>query len=124
MSTKKSLDVENIIIRAKQAIGIKTNSELAELLGIKQNTVSSWKTRGNIDLVSIIKLCNNVSTDWLIHGIGEPDPEGSKYDRETQMILKMLEGMETEQKRGVLQNLEEKKFIWEMMEQKKTGTYD
>lgn len=118
MSREKSLDVQGIIDRAKQVLGISTDIELANLLGIKQNTVSSWKRRGNIDLVSIIKLCANVSTDWLIHGIGSAEC-GMETDRTTRMINTLLKDMDEEEKRSVLKNLEKDKFITEMMEKYK-----
>lgn len=60
------MDVRKVIERAKIALGVSTDTELAKLLGVKQNTISAWKTRGNIDLVSIIMLMG--------HGLSWPAP--------------------------------------------------
>jgi len=60
MSREKLQDVIKIIERAKLVLGVKTDTELANILEIKQPTVSSWRKRGNIDLISIIKRCDNV----------------------------------------------------------------
>jgi SOS-response transcriptional repressor LexA len=71
MATKKSRSAI-IIDRLKLALGITKNKELADILGISANTVSSWKSRDSIDLELIVAKCESVSVDWLLRGEGEP----------------------------------------------------
>ncbi len=121
MSNKKALDVESIIERVKECVGVKTNLELSDLLGIKQNTVSAWKKRGNIDLASIITLCEptGVSMDWLLYGKGGRCEGPSKGIDPTDKIMEMLETMTEEEKRDVLKYVEKEKFWKELMESRK-----
>lgn len=120
MSTKKSLDVQKIIERAKQVIGISTDTELANLLNIKQNTVSSWKRRGNIDLIPILALCADVSADWLLYGIGSPEL-GTEMDRTTRLINEMIRDMEEEQRREILKKIQVEKLLNNLLQERKAA---
>ena len=40
-----NLDVTGIIKRAKQVLGLKRDSELAEYLGVSRATVTNWSAR-------------------------------------------------------------------------------
>ncbi|WP_302323250.1 helix-turn-helix domain-containing protein, partial [Bacteroides caecimuris] len=44
-----NLDVLGIIKRAKQALNLKRDSELAEYLGVSRATVTNWGARNSID---------------------------------------------------------------------------
>lgn len=48
------LDANDVIRRLKQLLGFKTDLELANLLGIKPNTLSSWKIRETLRYDKII----------------------------------------------------------------------
>lgn len=113
MSREKLHDVIKIIERAKLVLGVKTDTELANTLKIKQPTVSSWRKRGNIDLISIIKCCDNVNIDWLIFGRGEMYPDGLPNTVKGK-ILRMLDDMDEDQQRDVLKSLEKEKQ-WRLM---------
>lgn len=56
-----------ILLKLKSVFGAKTDTQLAEYLGIKQNTVSTWKTRGSLDYPIVIAKCDNKNVDlnWL-----------------------------------------------------------
>ena len=58
-------DIYKILNRIKAWFDITTDIELAELLGVKQNTVSSWRSRGNIPYKKIIAFCkkHDIDTD-------------------------------------------------------------
>lgn len=114
MSREKLHDVIKIIERAKLVLGVKTDTELANILEIKQPTVSSWRKRGNIDLISIIKRCDNVNMDWLIFGRGEMYKDG-QANTVRGKILKMLDDMDEDQQRDILKSIEKEKFIEERM---------
>ncbi|MBF0227983.1 MAG: helix-turn-helix domain-containing protein [Desulfamplus sp.] len=124
MSNEKLLDVIKIIERAKECLKIKTNTELANRLNLKQNTISAWKKRGNIDLTAVITLCATagVSIDWLLYGKGEcglveqVDKNDPKYK-----IVEMLDTMTEEQKRDVLKYAEKEKLFEELIKSKKSA---
>ena len=50
---------------------------LACALGVNESAVSRWKRGGPITLAHAIGLCDalDISMDWLIRGIGSPDPQ-------------------------------------------------
>jgi len=70
MSIDNLRSAKNILERAKAYLGIKSDKELVEMLGIAQSTLSSWKKRESIDLDSIIALCEGADLNWLILGKG------------------------------------------------------
>jgi uncharacterized protein YjcR len=45
MSSKNFLNVRQILERLKQALKIKTDTELAHILGVRPNTISTWKKK-------------------------------------------------------------------------------
>ncbi len=57
--TEKPLDSTEIIRRLKLALGLPQDQVVAEMLGIKSNTLSSWKRRNSINKSKIISLCTN-----------------------------------------------------------------
>ena len=61
---------ETVFERAKFALGIKTNKELAEKLGQAETTVSGWKSRDTIpvDYLLLISKLSNVPVDWILKG--------------------------------------------------------
>ena len=121
---KKLLDVKKIIKRAKICLDLKTDTELANLLGVKQSTVSAWKRRGNIDLNKIITLCKNkgVSMDWLIYGEKTECPVCSEKSHDVESkIMEMLESMTEEQRRDVLKYVEKEKLFDELIKNRKTA---
>jgi len=125
MSIKKALDVVEIIKRTKQCLKIKTDSDLANLLNLKQNTISSWKRRQNIDLTAIITLCTptGVSIDWLLYGKGECNLNEEKLNINDPIykLNEMLKDMTEDQKRDVLKYAEKEKLFEELMQNRKTA---
>jgi len=75
---------KNFIKRLKKALKLGTDTELAIFLGVKQNTISSWKSRNTIDVFLIIAKCEHISFDYLIFG-SEPIYRYEK-DKQTQAI--------------------------------------
>ena len=64
-----NLDVPGIIKRAKQALNLKRDSELAEFLGVSRATVTNWAARNSIDFRLLLnKLGNTVDYNWLLLG--------------------------------------------------------
>lgn len=65
------VDKSIIINELKKYLNIKTDTKFAEFLGIKQNTISSWKSRNMLDYDLIISKCDKINANWLITGKGE-----------------------------------------------------
>ena len=69
-----NLDVPGIIKRAKQALNLKRDSELAEFLGVSRATVTNWAARNSIDFRLLLdKLGNTVDYNWLLLGKRQPE---------------------------------------------------
>jgi len=58
--------------RLKEATGARTDTELAHFLGLRQSSISSAKSKKEIPPGWIVEIAKqfNVSTDWLLFGIG------------------------------------------------------
>ena len=65
------IDKRLIINELKNYLNIKTDSEFAKFLGLKQNTISSWKSRNSLDYDLIISKCDQINANWLLTGEGE-----------------------------------------------------
>lgn len=66
-----------ILNEIKKHMKFKTDTELANFLGVKQNTISTWKARDTIDYDLIISKCDFLDANWLLTGKGEmlKDPQ-------------------------------------------------
>ena len=74
------MDKSKIIREIKLYLGFKNDTELADFLGIKQNTLSTWKSRNTMDYDLVISKCEEINANWLLTGEGEmlknaPAPE-------------------------------------------------
>ena len=62
-----------IIKRAKQALNLKRDSELAEYLEVSRATVTNWGARNSIDFRLLLdKFGDKVDYNWLLLGKGNP----------------------------------------------------
>ncbi len=57
-----------ILNRIKEKEKIRSNADLAKLLGVKPNTLSNWYHRGSLDYDLIFTKCEGVNLNWLING--------------------------------------------------------
>jgi hypothetical protein len=73
-------DLSEIIETLKKFRGLKSDKEVAELLGINPRTFETDKFRGKIPYKELIAFCEQykVSMDWLVLGIGEPFVHGDQ----------------------------------------------
>ena len=77
-----NLDVLGIIKRAKQALNLKRDSELAEYLGVSRATVTNWGARNSIDFRLLLdKLGDKVDYNWLLLGKGNPKHQPRHCER-------------------------------------------
>lgn len=65
------VDCIKILKRAKIALGLSTDVQLAEALGVSKSTLSNWKARNTIDYAILFSKCEHVNIDWLITGEGD-----------------------------------------------------
>lgn len=97
-----------VIGRIAQALGTKSDAELAEKLGIgSKTTVSAWRTRNSVPYAECVRVSAdcNASLDWLLLGMGTmrrdvepgPSPAASRLDedRMAQVIAGVLAWMES-----------------------------
>ncbi|NVO08479.1 MAG: helix-turn-helix domain-containing protein [Bacteroidales bacterium] len=68
--------IVSIIDRLRVYYEVDTDTSLASCLGVRQNTISSWRSRGAIDFDLIIAKCDNINLNWLIF------EEGPVYRRD------------------------------------------
>lgn len=68
----KTFSSDEILNRLKTALSVGTDTELADLLGIKKATLSNWRNRNSIDLPLVFSVCEQINIDWLITGRGVP----------------------------------------------------
>lgn len=64
------MDKYLILNEIKKHLGFKKDSDFANFLGIKQNTLSTWKSRNVIDYDLIISKCEDIDANWLLTGNG------------------------------------------------------
>lgn len=67
----KTFSSSEILERIKKAYNLKTDIEVADLLGINKTTLSNWKARNSIDLQLVFSKCEHINADWLLKGEGE-----------------------------------------------------
>lgn len=62
------------VIRLKEGLGVKSDAELARVLGIPASTVANWKSRGSVPVAVCLRAAadNNISLDWLVFGVEFP----------------------------------------------------
>lgn len=66
------VNVQEIVKRAKMAMGFKTDSELAAYLGISRSTLSNWYARNSLDFPLLLEKMKDVDYNWLLMGKDSP----------------------------------------------------
>jgi transcriptional regulator with XRE-family HTH domain len=63
-------NLQDIIERIKEKFSLKNETQVAKLLNVEQNTLSSWKKRNKIpyDKLDELALQNQISLDWILSG--------------------------------------------------------
>lgn len=65
------IDARAVIDRAKRALGLKSDLELAKAIDVPRETVASWKSRGSIPAKYLAYMASTgLSIDWLLTGNG------------------------------------------------------
>jgi len=94
MLQNEALDAKKILERMKQAVGAKTDEQLARGLGTRRSTITNWRSRRSIPFEKVVLFCRkySVSPTWLIFGVGPRDLRDLR--KVTEERLKLLELME------------------------------
>lgn len=80
-STNRYDNCEDIIQRAKLFLNISTNKDFAQIIGVSENGISTWKKRKTLNIGKILLVCEGVNSTWLLTGSGNPN---MKISNETQ----------------------------------------
>lgn len=64
------METSLVISELKTYLGITKDSDLANYLGIKQNTLANWKARNTLDVELIVSKCEFLNPTWLLTGEG------------------------------------------------------
>lgn len=76
------LDVAGIVKRAREALNLRNDSELADYLGVSRGTVSNWCARNRIDFHLLLAKISNVDLNWLLVGKGRARHETKMCESE------------------------------------------
>lgn len=60
-----------ILNRLKKAKNFKSDTELANYLGISKSTLSNWYSRNSIDYDLLFSKCEQINSNWLLTGEGD-----------------------------------------------------
>ncbi|MDD5227323.1 MAG: helix-turn-helix transcriptional regulator [Methylococcales bacterium] len=114
------ISAENVITRLKQLLNVKTDLELAEILGVSKPTISAWRQRNSVPHTICIQIAQekNVSLDWLLTGEGTMLKGGgandSILDGKAKKMLEMYLSLDDRRQQEVFSAVEDKKFICDM----------
>lgn len=97
---KEAPNKNAIIQRLKEYYGLSTNAELADKLGVAQNTISGWIKRNSIDYDLVFSKCEEVDFNWLLSGTStehKSTETSSGIDPEEQQIINLGRAISIEQ---------------------------
>lgn len=86
---------EQVMARISEVLGIKTQAELAEKIGIRQSSVADAKKRGSIPDSWLLKIVcvYHINPLWIVHGTGSkflvPQKRPPKYHSAEIIITEM-----------------------------------
>lgn len=78
--TDTQLNVPEIVKRAKIALDLKRDSELASYLGVARTTLSNWCARNRIDFPLLLGKLHHIDYNWLLTGKGHPAHDPKAFD--------------------------------------------
>lgn len=95
------MSVQTAVDRAKIALSVKTDSDMARKLGVAASVVGGYNRRQTVPLEQCTKIAEQtgVSLDWLILGKGEMRPENGAtgLHPEQKMLLTGFDSLSSEQ---------------------------
>ena len=79
---ERVIDKKAVISRLKKALSFKSDTELADFLGIKKSTLSNWQSdeNRNINIKLVFSKCEHISPEWILYGEGEMYSSSNKEE--------------------------------------------
>ena len=93
MSSKTSHNANILLDRLKVAYNFKSDSQLSKFLGVKPNTISTWRERNSINFKLILAKCDDLNLNWLFTG------EGPMFREEERNLQERIQELEAELKK-------------------------
>jgi len=86
-------NIVDIIDRLKEKFALKSDMQVAKLLGVEQNTLSSWKKRNKVpyEKLDTLSMKYKISLEWLLSGI-------EIYDKKYEELINNLNTLSEEKK--------------------------
>ncbi|MBC9797600.1 LexA family transcriptional regulator [Sinomicrobium weinanense] len=91
---KKSLNATFVLEKLKKYLQVKTNIELASILQVKPNTISTWKKRNSLDYELIVTVCEKFDidlNDLFFDSYNGNDMEEIDRDRNIHLVTRELQ---------------------------------
>lgn len=85
-----NIAINSVIDRLKTYFQVVNDGSLADILGVKQNTLSTWRSRNAINYDLIFAKCENINLNWLIFGVGEMTISNIAISEETSRVNRYL----------------------------------
>lgn len=96
----KNVNVDEILQRMRKIYAVESNRKLAECFGLKESSVSNWKSRGiSSDILLKVATEKNVSLDWLVYG---KEDQGRKLDPLEDLLLSSFNELDNKTKMSIL----------------------
>lgn len=76
-----AMDKSLMLNQIKEHLNIKKDVDFAEYLGIKNTTLSAWRTRNAIDERLLYEKCSFLAYGWLMTGEGSMFKESIEHDK-------------------------------------------
>jgi phage repressor protein C with HTH and peptisase S24 domain len=93
MKTNSKQNVNSIVNKLKDFLNLKTDDDLAKVLGVTAPTISNWRRRGTINYDIIFEKIDNIDYNWLLY-----DQEIDKTNDYSKVKPKEIEINESEGK--------------------------
>ena len=90
-------DIFEIISIIKEKNNLKSETQVAEILGMSQQVLSAYKKRGTIPYQEIIEYCHkeSLSLDWLFTGVGETNLQPAEKEITLKDVKRTLDKIES-----------------------------
>ena len=64
-------NANKILDRLRSALKLSSDAKMADYLGVKPSTISSWRSRDSLDYDLIFSKCVDMNANWVLFGEGE-----------------------------------------------------
>lgn len=112
MQENNSLNANLVLSKLKKLMKISTDIELAELLNVKPNTISTWKKRNSLDFAAIISICElyEIDLNEIFYTTENFSSKNKSYLSETPLICREVQFQYCIDSKAILENLPKYNF--------------